>query len=618
MPAVTRELSITYAGITIGGTSDNYLLFDRYTLGGSESEIWFRGRVACRSATESDFATKRAALEAAFQTPDGTLVVTQGSSTMRSFGATANTGFLGKPSWRKVGGPEDTGRSCLYEVSVTATRPADRSGGNGLRVARIELSTKFMGDRSYTVSGTYTALSSNTAKQQYTASVGAFLTALETDLTGSWARMDATVGWDDRNKLATFTQTAFEEGLRGAEYALSTTLDGLRSYRVTGAVAGDGTTDTAKALYDAGVSGWLDAFETALSGTWMRGPSSWRRDGANKVLVFEYAAVEVGARDVTYRVETDLSGIRSYVVTGFYTANGGTGALANYTANIGALLSALETLLTGTWEREQTQTSQSQGDKTCGFFAGGRELIANQSNGVLNNASIKQQQITVFPREFAPGDNALATPPVELVVQYQAAVEKTVALAAFFDSTVKPFLVQHARNVAGAAQVALVECRPGLDIAASRINASLTLVAYGAAIHSYALEQGEEITPGVELVPVWAKDPDGWAEMEGRRRRMLMYTETFATRGAYPPVPFEDAGPGRAGWRLLLTRWKIRPVRVGLVEASVSVIGGQREHVLQFRNPISATSGASKSSDARGGRIETSGGTGDTLPGGDA
>lgn len=611
MPAVTRELSITYAGVTLGGTSDNYLLFGTYTLWGSETEIGFRGRVMCRSSSESDFASKRASLEAAFQTRDGTLVVTQGSATMRTFGATANTGFHGRPTWRKVGGPEDSGRACLYEVSVTATRPADHSGGNGLRVARIELITKFFGAREYRVSGTYTALSSNTARQQYNASVGSFLTSLETDLTGSWARMDATVTWDDRNKLAEFSQVAYEEGLRDAEYSLEMTLNGLRSYRVTGQVAADGSTDTAAALYTANLDTWLDAFETALTGTWMRGAARWRRDGANKMLVFEQEAVEVGARDVRYATETDPSGIRSYVVSGFYTANGGTGALASFNAGIGALLSAFETLLTGTFESEVTATDVDQADKTCRFEVRGRELIANQSQGVLDNTSIKAQRIAVFRSKRAPGDLPDATRPAEVTVAYEASIAKTVALAAFYESTIRPFLIEHARTVAGAIAMALIEERPGLDIAASRISASLTFNAFDAAILQHGMVQEDDETSGVELVPVWSKDPDEWEEMDGRAVKLRKFTEAIVTLGALPPSPVQSAGANAKGYRLLRTVVTFEERRQGSLDVGATILMAQRVHILQYRNPSQRKGGGAGSSSARrDGRIETPGGTG--------
>ena len=85
-PAVTRELGVTYAGVTLGGTSDTNLLFDRHEVRGGYETIGFTGRVLVRADTEAAFATACATLEAAFSTPNGTLVIAQGSATMKSFG----------------------------------------------------------------------------------------------------------------------------------------------------------------------------------------------------------------------------------------------------------------------------------------------------------------------------------------------------------------------------------------------------------------------------------------------------------------------------------------------------------------------------------------------------
>ena len=206
MPAITRELSITYAGVTLGGTSDFYLLDGPYRLRDSYQSGRVECEVVCRSTSESDFNTKIAALEAAFRTPNGALVVTLGSETLTTWSHSANTGTLARPTIEKVGDEAvDSGRARRYRIAVEVQRPATLSGKDGLREAEVSVVRSPSDLKTMTIAGTYTALSSNSAVTQLEASIAALQTTIEGALTGTYKRLPITYARDDEDKLVRFS-----------------------------------------------------------------------------------------------------------------------------------------------------------------------------------------------------------------------------------------------------------------------------------------------------------------------------------------------------------------------------------------------------------------------------
>lgn len=619
-PAVTRELSVTYAGVTLGGTDSNNLLFDRHVIEGGYDTLSFRGFVVVRADTEANFATACAALETAFQTPNGTLVISQGSSTMKSFGHSGSTGFLGRPHFRKVGGREDTSRSRLYEVSVTAQRPADLSGKDGLQVASIAVTTKFFGARSYRVTGTYTAISSTSARAKYAASVGALLTSIETDLGGSpgtWLRMDASVSYDDENKVAHFTQDVLENGLRDATYSLQTTQTALRSYRVTGsytAVGGTGATAT----YTGAIGAILTTFEGSLGGTWLRGASSYVVDQGDKLLTFEYSALETGLRDAVYNVVTLPTGQRVYTVTGKYEKVGGTGALSTYTSAIAAVLSAFESGLTGTWERTQSLYAKDQTDTIITFEWRGTELIYNQSSGVLDNTSLANTRIRIQPGRIAPGDTGgtAVVRPVRVMALIDTDVVKssTQDLKSLWENTVRPYLIDRAKTAVNATAAALIEERPDYDFSGNRISGAVLIETYvGSSLLQQEIETEDETKTGIVLIDVWSGDPDAKEEYQVSRQITRSVTTRTLTLGVSAnPAGGGGGGVGGAGagavasatgvgappasstptgFALMSTRTSTKPLTVGLSGNQVDLLVKTTVDVYQFRNKVGGGGG---------------------------
>ena len=226
--------SITYAGLTIGGSSEYYLLHcgegeAPMRLSLNNAVFTLSAFVICRGSTVAEFTTKANALEAAWRTLAGDLSYTFGASTT-SFSQSANTGMNAEPSIEKVGSLKfDSDRSRLYQVSVRLKLPADAAGKNGLRQGTIEIRTEPGNGRvTATIAGVVTALSSASAYAQTGTCITAMVSELVTALSLTMQPVDPKwIKYDDRNKEATFVHTLREilyaESSGGLDHASITT-----------------------------------------------------------------------------------------------------------------------------------------------------------------------------------------------------------------------------------------------------------------------------------------------------------------------------------------------------------------------------------------------------------
>jgi hypothetical protein len=208
---ITRELSVTYAGVTLGGSSARQI--EGYTIVGPKEyeraavEISF---VTAGHASESAFVTECQTLEAAFRTPRGDFVLTLGSTTLLSLKHTDNTGFDCEPSIIKAGDPADTGRSRHYTVRFEFGLPADNVGTSFRRDSTVTVEYAPSRKRTVTIQGTYTANSSDgttTAYAQYNAQIATYAAVV-------LAVVDASATWElvsepqttrnETNKVCTF------------------------------------------------------------------------------------------------------------------------------------------------------------------------------------------------------------------------------------------------------------------------------------------------------------------------------------------------------------------------------------------------------------------------------
>ena len=207
---VTRELSFTWQGLTIGGSTARQIT--DYTIHEEEFESgYFECEFVTTAASAAAFATEVIALRDAFRTPRGDLVVTQGGSTILSRKHSDNTGLDTEPIITKDGDPADTGRSRHFRIRISYGLPADVTGTSFRRTASINVDYSPSRQRTITISGTYTANSTDgitTSFAQYRSSIAAYA-ATVTALIDSAATFEIVgepvVTFSDTNKVCDFS-----------------------------------------------------------------------------------------------------------------------------------------------------------------------------------------------------------------------------------------------------------------------------------------------------------------------------------------------------------------------------------------------------------------------------
>jgi hypothetical protein len=209
-PAVTRELSIAYGSLTVGGTSATHLLdgTSRITLQEDYEKASASFTVLVVGDTEANFATNCLALENAYRIPRQTFTITQGSATLKSWSHSGNTGYNTNPSCSKINDKASTGRSRRYTCTVEVERPADLSGQGGRRSSSVSLIKDSDGKATVSIAGKYTATPGATARANYNANIVAYATAVKTALVPNafWNKLHEESTHDDDNKNLDFTR----------------------------------------------------------------------------------------------------------------------------------------------------------------------------------------------------------------------------------------------------------------------------------------------------------------------------------------------------------------------------------------------------------------------------
>lgn len=218
MPAVTRDLKVSYGGFEIGGNTDR--LIDSYTrLEDGYALASFEVSFIITAASDAAFASACAAAEAAFRKPRQDLIVTQGASTLKSLKQSDNTGLDCDPKILKQESLADTGRSRRYTVRFDFGRPADNVDSDGLRSSTTLVQYSESRRRRVTVAGVWTAIPpTGTALAQYLAEIDAWaLTQLQVidpnaQVTNFWELVDEPrVEYNTTNKVMEFSRTYQEK-----------------------------------------------------------------------------------------------------------------------------------------------------------------------------------------------------------------------------------------------------------------------------------------------------------------------------------------------------------------------------------------------------------------------
>jgi len=236
---MARLVGITYAGVIVGlsQTDTSYILSGRYNYAESYTEASVSFEVEVANATRATFLASEAALIAAFTKPDQDLTIVLGATTRHTYSHSGNTGFLARPSIRKIGG---TGNSARYACSVTVQLSADLAGRGGRVESTVDLDTRANGARALTVSGSYTAVPGTNARANYAANIATYLSGILTGFGGTWNALDIKAVSDDQDKLLRFSheyeEIIFDEALGSTDHAaiknprlvITRDLEGLR------------------------------------------------------------------------------------------------------------------------------------------------------------------------------------------------------------------------------------------------------------------------------------------------------------------------------------------------------------------------------------------------------
>ncbi len=188
--AATRELSVTYGALTIGGAAGpgttlltGWVRVTRVSPLESRVSIEF----VLVAASEADFAAATTALETAIRTPREKLTVSLGAETLWEWDATVPTGYNQEAQLEKPGHPEfDSGRSKYYTATWRVDDTAAVYGQDGRVNSSISLSTNPSCRGTIFVSGEWRAQdgtagggTATSARSVYDANKDAYFTAVK-------------------------------------------------------------------------------------------------------------------------------------------------------------------------------------------------------------------------------------------------------------------------------------------------------------------------------------------------------------------------------------------------------------------------------------------------------
>lgn len=224
---MARLIKISYAGLTIGlGGDASIVLIDKYRVSSSYTTFSIEFDVVVRNATRATFLTAEAALLAAYRKDDQDLDVELGGTDRHSFTHSGNTGFNSRSNCTKVPDELSTANSAHYRCSVTVQLPADLSGRSGRQSSEVRVDATPAGKKTIRISGTYTALSSNSATAQYAAAADTYCDGVITAVGGGDTFNLLTpkgFTYDDQNKVLRFErvyqEVFFRESTSGADSA---------------------------------------------------------------------------------------------------------------------------------------------------------------------------------------------------------------------------------------------------------------------------------------------------------------------------------------------------------------------------------------------------------------
>lgn len=198
-------------------------------------------------------------------------------------------------------------------------------------------------------------------------------------------------------------------------------------------------------------------------------------------------SVDAGLREIEAVVEFDPGRRKTTTIRGVYTATSSGDAKDNYESSGDArcqnYLDAIDS--SATWElvAEDYTLDREGGDSPSphllNFTRQYVELLANQSQGSLDDPQIKDHRVTFTDLGQYPGDSKEeANRPRRVVSSFDCGIdiEQTTNSQSVYSNKVRPYLREQFRSIFQPSSFALVEERVSYDETTKRISAALTFL----------------------------------------------------------------------------------------------------------------------------------------------
>ena len=242
---VTRELSMVYGSVTVGGASAATYNIDGYPRYSEErgldaitATVSFDVIVVGTSAANLE--TSVTALTDEFVTPFQRFRWIEAGTTFLDWNPATDSGFNASPAIELLGGIPDTGRTRKYRCSVSVGLPADNNNGRISSTYQVAYSKSDL--RTVTVTGTYTAQGGTGAFDNAQTKLPTYAASILSGLGGTYEILGTgTYETDDQDKVSTGTviykEILYDQSAAGAD--LTSVVDHGVIFRRTSTAPGD-------------------------------------------------------------------------------------------------------------------------------------------------------------------------------------------------------------------------------------------------------------------------------------------------------------------------------------------------------------------------------------------
>ncbi len=218
-------------------------------------------------------------------------------------------------------------------------------------------------------------------------------------------------------------------------------------------------------------------------------------------------------RDFQYDVSFPATRRGTLTVRGSYTAVGSNQAKTQYLAQIDARVLTIVTALTGTWPLASERYTPDDTDQIVSFSRVYKELIFNESSGLLDHPGVGDQQLSIRRAKGTtpapPGSSAAGL--VTIVANYSAQIDKTVTLGVsdldtLWLNTIRPWILTNMRQVISSRGFAVTADDFSLDPVDNVLRAFVTAQAIVNQEISRLVVTDDDVDYGKILRRTWPKN----------------------------------------------------------------------------------------------------------------